>query len=93
MIEIKISPKFKRSYKLRVKPHQLLRTEFKEALGILISQQNLDSIYDHKLVANMSGKRAFSINKDFRVVYKQTKDYILLLDIGNHSQVYPKFRL
>ena len=43
---------------------------------------------DHQLTGKLAGKRALSITSDTRLVYKETEDEILFLDIGTHNQVY-----
>jgi addiction module RelE/StbE family toxin len=45
-------------------------------------------INDHPLTGNMDGRRAFSITADVRVVYIETEDAFVFLDIGTHAQVY-----
>lgn len=34
--------------------------------------------------------RAFSINNEYRVVYKEKKDVFVFLDVGTHEQVYQR---
>jgi addiction module RelE/StbE family toxin len=45
-------------------------------------------LYDHTLTGKLDGKRAFSITGEFRVLYVELEDAIVLLDIGTHNQVY-----
>ena len=45
-------------------------------------------INDHPLTGKLKGLHAFSVGGDVRVVYQETEDYYLLLDIGSHNQVY-----
>ena len=45
-------------------------------------------LYDHSLTGKLSGKRAFSIAGDIRVVYIELEEVIVFLDIGSHNQVY-----
>lgn len=47
-----------------------------------------EPINDHPLTGKLKGLRAFSVGGDVRVVYEETEDYYLLLDIGSHNQVY-----
>lgn len=46
------------------------------------------SLRDHALEGNMKGLRAFSITADIRVVYAEDEDFIVLVDVGTHAQVY-----
>jgi addiction module RelE/StbE family toxin len=45
-------------------------------------------INDHPLTGQLKGLRAFSVGGDVRVVYQETEDCYLLLDVGSHNQVY-----
>ena len=47
-----------------------------------------EPINDHRLTGKLRGLRAFSVGGDVRVVYQETEDHYLLLDIGSHNQVY-----
>ncbi len=47
-----------------------------------------EPINDHPLTGKLRGLRAFSVGGDVRVVYQETEDCYLLLDIGSHNQVY-----
>jgi addiction module RelE/StbE family toxin len=47
-----------------------------------------EPINDHSLTGNLKGLRAFSVGGDVRVVYEETEECYLLLDIGSHNQVY-----
>jgi addiction module RelE/StbE family toxin len=47
-----------------------------------------EPINDHPLTGKLKGLRAFSVGGDVRVVYQETEDHYLLLDIGSHNQVY-----
>lgn len=43
---------------------------------------------DHHLKGGKYPYRAFSIANDIRVIYYETDDYYVFLDIGSHNQVY-----
>ena len=43
---------------------------------------------DHALESPMLGLRAFSVNSDIRIIYLETDDRYVLLNIGGHKQVY-----
>lgn len=47
-----------------------------------------EPINDHPLTGKLKGLRAFSVGGDVRVVYEETENCYLLLDIGSHNQVY-----
>lgn len=52
------------------------------------NDKSLAELYNHKLGGKMSGLSAFSLGYDLRVIYKETKSVIILVDIGTHPQVY-----
>ena len=45
---------------------------------------------NHALSGDLSDRRAFSVGGDVRVIFKEHKNYILviMLDVGTHNQVY-----
>lgn len=45
---------------------------------------------NHALVGGLSGKRAFSVTGDARIIFEEYDNYILVImfDIGTHNQVY-----
>lgn len=47
-----------------------------------------EPVNDHPLTGKLKGLRAFSVGGDVRVVYQETDEHHLLLDIGSHNQVY-----
>ena len=80
------SAQFKLHYKQRVAKNEYLQRDFIDCLeGFLIDRF---LVKDHSLKDSMIGKRSFSINNDYRVIYIEKRDYFLLLDIGTHEQVY-----
>lgn len=48
------------------------------------------TLKNHKLTGKLEGKRAFSVTGDYRVVFQEHQDYVLviMLDVGTHAQVY-----
>ena len=86
MKEIRYSNQFVRYYKQRIGIDERLKRDFRESVEAFIEDRAL--VYDHALTGVMQGKRAFSINKEYRVVYIEREDYYRFLDIGTHEQVY-----
>lgn len=45
---------------------------------------------NHPLQGRLSGKRAFSVTGDMRVIFEEQENYILviMLDVGTHNQIY-----
>lgn len=82
------SRQFEKHYKKRIAPNQKLDSQFEERLALFLSGYNGHPLNDHALIGKLKGKRAFSITSDIRVIYEETADTVLLLDIGAHNQVY-----
>lgn len=45
---------------------------------------------NHALIGDMQGRRAFWVTGNYRVIFREYNDYIivLMLDVGSHPQVY-----
>ncbi len=56
----------------------------------LFLKGDTEKTHPHILKGNMNGLKAFSINADVRVIYKEEKNLIILIDIGTHKEVYGK---
>lgn len=66
-----------------------VQTQFEKRLEIFVSDSLNPILKIHPLHGNLVGLRAFSVNGDFRVVYRLvSQDVVKLVDIGTHSQVY-----
>jgi addiction module RelE/StbE family toxin len=48
------------------------------------------TLRNHSLTGRLSGKRAFSITTDLRIIFEEQENYFLVLffDIGTHNQIY-----
>lgn len=87
MKKIKRDRTFEIHFKERISPNELLVEQFRDSLELFIEDKN-ESLDDHALRGKLTGKRAFSVADDIRVIYLEQNDTIVLLDIGNHDQVY-----
>lgn len=77
---------FKKDYK---KLPRNMRERFAERFLMFLKNPAEPSLRDHPLVGELSGKRAFSVSGDIRVVYLFLDDKtVFLLRIGTHNQVY-----
>ncbi len=81
-------PQFIKHYKKRIAFNPTLDQRFDERLELFIKHRENPSLRDHALKGNKLGLRAFSITGNIRVVYKETDESYIFLDIGSHSQVY-----
>lgn len=79
---------FKKHYKARIAPNPKLVKQFDERVGVFALGKRDRPLDDHPLGGDKLGLRAFSVKGDIRVVYKETTEAYIFLDIGSHNQVY-----
>lgn len=88
-MKISYHKKFQKNYVKRVKNNRNLDRIFKEKVAFFIRNPDNPCLKNHPLVGKLKNLRSFSITGDLRVVYRPiSKDKVLFLDIGSHSQVY-----
>jgi mRNA-degrading endonuclease YafQ of YafQ-DinJ toxin-antitoxin module len=75
-----------RRYQQRIAKDEQLNEAFWDSLETFVVDPML--VDDHALANVMQGKRAFSINSDYRVIYLERDEYYLFVDVGTHEQVY-----
>ena len=88
MKHIERRPQFVKHYKKRIAPNPKLVKQFDERVEFFIKHRSAPLLRDHVLGGDKLGLRAFSIAGDIRVVYKETGDAYIFLDVGSHNQVY-----
>lgn len=81
---------FDKHYKKRIAPKLNVMEAFAKRYALFLSGERGRPLDDHPLTGSKFGKRAFSITGDIRVIYEETADAIIFLDIGTHAQVYDK---
>jgi addiction module RelE/StbE family toxin len=86
MKEIRYTNQFIRNYRQRIARDERLKRDFRESVETFLLDRAL--VHDHALRGVMQGKRAFSVNKAYRVVYLEREDYYRFVDVGTHEQVY-----
>ena len=79
---------FDKHYIKRIKPIPKLVKQFEERCTLFLAGKRGYPLDDHPLTKKLAGKRAFSIAGDIRVIYVETEDEIIFLDVGTHNQVY-----
>lgn len=88
-MKINLHKTFIKHFDKRIKPNKNLLNKFNNRYQLYIKNKAHPLKKDHKLTADMKGKRAFNITGDIRVVYREVgKDTVEFLDIGSHPQVY-----
>lgn len=70
------------------KQPQKIKTKFKEAFIVFEEDQFHYSLNNHALIGKFKGWRSISITSDIRVHYEEIESGIILMDIGNHSELY-----
>ena len=79
---------FKKNYQKRIGNNKKLIIKVEKFLDLFLKNRNHPLLKDHQLKGILKDYRAFSITGDIRIIYKETEDYIILLDIGTYAQVY-----
>ena len=87
MKQIVFSTPFRKAYRERIAPYPHLVKLFRKKFKLFESEDHAE-LDIHALGGRMLGLSAFSIDYDLRVVYKEMKNSIILIDIGTHPQVY-----
>lgn len=88
MKPIRFNKTFEKNYKKRVLADPKLSKLFDICYEAFASGQRDYPLNDHALKGKLKGKRAFSVANDIRIVYEETDDAFIFLDIGSHNQVY-----
>ena len=89
-MEVSFSGAFKKSFGKRIKG-TLVEEAFWQAIEIFINDPFTTKLKTHKLSGKLKDLWSFSIEHDVRVVFYFTKDKpkrAVLVDIGNHDEVY-----
>jgi len=89
MKQVQFAKSFEKSYAKRIAKNEKLRRSYASAYRQFILGVQDYPLFDHSLKGKMSGKRAFSVANDVRVIYIQSNpNKVIFIDIGSHNQVY-----
>ncbi len=88
MKQIVQTKQFAKHYGRRIARDPKLVQRFDKRLRLFVRGERGWPLYDHPLKGPQLGQRAFWIKGDLRVVYKETGDAYIFLDVGSHNQVY-----
>jgi len=90
-VVIKYSRNFNKSFFRRIKSDAKLVKRTQERITLFLINPENETIKNHRLVGNKVGLYSFSINGDFRIVYRRVNSEVVeFIDIGTHNQVYGK---
>jgi mRNA interferase YafQ len=88
------SSSFTRSFKKITKRNPQLRDRITEILMLLAEDPFTPSLKSHKLTGNLEGLWSCSVAYDCRIIFEFSEEedvlevFILLVNIGNHDEVY-----
>ncbi len=88
MKRVEFDKKFTKHYRVRVQNDPKISKIYDQRYLLFCQGVRDKPINDHALGGDKIGFRAFSITGDIRVVYKETDDSYIFLDVGSHNQVY-----
>ena len=91
MIELVWDGKFKRIYKKWSQKHPDLIEQFRNKMELFVIDPYTPSLKTHSLTGVLKGTYSSRINYDHRLIFKfldKEKKKVLLVDIGNHNEVY-----
>jgi len=91
MLEIRLTPKFKRNYKKWIQKHPSLREKLWERIEIFSENPFDTSLKTHSLKNILEGLWSFSITYEYRLIFEflnSEKTIVSFIDIGSHDEVY-----
>jgi len=87
-MNIYFSKEFIKNYRKITKKNISLREKVKMNLRVFRENPRHPSLRLHRLKGKMVDDWSISIQSDLRIVFTYISDGILLVDIGNHKEVY-----
>jgi addiction module RelE/StbE family toxin len=80
---------FKKAYKTKIKENKFIKEKFWESIELFSENPFNIKLKTHKLTGKLKGLWAISTTYDLRIIFKFLNEKeILLIDIGNHDEVY-----
>ena len=84
-MEVEYSRPFIKAYK---KAPLYIQEAFDNRLKLFLSNSHHPFLRNHPLTGDLQGRRSFNVTGDWRTIFKETENGILLIGIGTHSQLY-----
>ncbi len=88
MYQLVISDRFRKNLRYFLKKHPELKPVFGEELSILQKNPQDSRLKTHKLTGKLKEFFTCSITYEYRLIFNFNKDFIFLLAIGTHDEVY-----
>lgn len=88
MLKIETTSRFDNTLKSFLKAHPDARRNFDKLLQLLIKNPFNPKCRTHRLSGKLHGFHAASINHSYRLVFELKAESLLLVNIGNHDDVY-----
>lgn len=82
------SPYFIKQYRKLTNKNKLLKLSIKKVINQFLKSPQNPSLRLHKLKGKMVDDWSISVEANIRIIFTYVKDGILLVDIGNHDDVY-----
>lgn len=96
MVEIKLEKSFKKDIERDKKSGKYSIEDFEELKNIIKKLQNSEEIEQkykrHPLKGNMLEFESIHIKNDWLLIFKIDENYLTLIMLGKHTQVYKKFK-
>ena len=96
MLEIIIEKSFKKDIERDRKSGQYLKKDFEVLKSIITALQNgenADPGYKrHPLKGKLKGYESIHVKSDWLLIFKADEQYLTLVMLGKHTQVYKKFK-
>lgn len=96
MLEIKLEKSFKKDIERDKTRGQYSKSDFdilKEIIRSLQNQEEINAKYKkHHLTGNMKDFECIHIKNDWLLIFKSDENFLTLVMLGKHTQVYKKFK-
>jgi len=87
-MKIYLSSEFIKNFKKLTRKNPPLKNKIKEKLKLFQENPAHPSLRIHKLVGKKEQSWGISVELDLRIIFIFVKDGVLLIDIGEHEEVY-----
>lgn len=90
MKKVKQSKTFATHFKKRTLPKNRLLHDYTNTFYLFKANPQDPVLRRHKLTKEFKTYESIDINGDYRIIFKELKEYYFFIDVGNHRQLYGK---